>query len=338
MKLISLLKGVMVAGLVALAPALAQGEPVKIRIGWSTMPEHMIPALYAKTDILRHYGKTYIVEPIGFQGSSPQIAALAAEEIDFAILSPSTLTRAVTNAGLDIKVVADVLQDGKPGHYSQTFYVKASSGIAKIEDLKGKNVAVNAIGSAADTILRANLKKAGLDPQTAVNVVEVPFSNMLPMMQDGKVDAAPVDQPMARDLVKAGEFKPLFSSTDAMGPTQLVFLVGRTKFLNEHKAELEDFFEDHVRAMRWYLDPANRDAALAIIAKASERPVANVEYFDTEIDFYRDPYLVPDVAGLQKAIDTAVSLGILPKAITVSPDHADTSFVETAKQRIEAQP
>jgi len=53
-------------------------EPLKIRIGWSTMPGHMIPVLYAKPDILEHYGKSYTVEPILFRGSSPQITAMAA--------------------------------------------------------------------------------------------------------------------------------------------------------------------------------------------------------------------------------------------------------------------
>ena len=40
------------AGLVAATAAMA--EPVKIRIGWSTMPGHMITVLYSKSEILKH--------------------------------------------------------------------------------------------------------------------------------------------------------------------------------------------------------------------------------------------------------------------------------------------
>ncbi len=53
------------------APDVAKADPVKIRIGWSTMPGHMIPVLYSKPEILKHYGKSYTVEPIRFRGSSP---------------------------------------------------------------------------------------------------------------------------------------------------------------------------------------------------------------------------------------------------------------------------
>jgi hypothetical protein len=38
---------------------------------------------------------------------------------------------------------------------------------------------------------------------------------------------------MASELVAAGKLKALFSSTDAMGPTQLVVLVGRSAFLRD---------------------------------------------------------------------------------------------------------
>ena len=96
-----------VAGLLSAGAALA--EPVKIRIGWSTMPGHMIPVLYSKPEILKHYGKSYTVEPILFRGSSPQITALAAGEIDMAAFAALPLVLAVTNARLDVKVAADII-------------------------------------------------------------------------------------------------------------------------------------------------------------------------------------------------------------------------------------
>ena len=58
---VELVAATMVALIVAMS-AQAQ-EPLKIRIGWAQMPGHMIPVLYSKPEILKHYGKSYTVEP-----------------------------------------------------------------------------------------------------------------------------------------------------------------------------------------------------------------------------------------------------------------------------------
>jgi NitT/TauT family transport system substrate-binding protein len=325
------------AGALASSTAFAE-EPLKIRIGWGSMPAHLIPALYVDKTPLKHYGKSYTVEPVRFGGSTPQITALASGDIDLAAFSPAAFVLGIVNARLDLRVVADVLQDGKPGHYSQSIYVKADGPIKTVQDLKGKIVAVNAIGSAVDNAVRAMLAKNGMDPKKDVRVIEASFANVLPMLNDGKIDAGPVQQPMASELVKQGKLRLLFSSADAMGPTQFVFLVGRKKFLDEHKEALQDFFEDHVRAIRWITDPKNRDKALPIIAKESVRPVEQMNYLFTDLDYFRDPSAMPDIPALQQAIDVSADLEVVPKTIKVSPDYLDLSFVEEAKKRIDANP
>jgi NitT/TauT family transport system substrate-binding protein len=73
----------------------AQAEPLKIRIGWSSMPAQMIPVLYSKPELLKYYGRSYVVEPVKFRAASANIIALAAEEVDLAVLSPFVLNEAV---------------------------------------------------------------------------------------------------------------------------------------------------------------------------------------------------------------------------------------------------
>lgn len=334
----------MIARLVTLACAVAAlalpaaAEPVKIRIGWSSMPAHMIPALYKVKEAMRHEGKSYTVEPVNFQASTPQITAMAAKQIDIAAFSPTALVLGVTNARLDVKVVADTLQDGKEGHYSQTFYVRADSGINSPADLKGKRVGTNAVGSASDTTLRAMLRKHNLDPRRDLQIIEVSFANQLPMIEDGKIDATTIPMPMALELVKAGKYKPLFSAVDIIGPTQFTFLAARAEFLEQNRAAVMDFFEDHVRAMRWFYVPAHREEALKIVGEVSKRPVASLYHLFTDKDYFRDPFLIPDVAGIQRAIDVTHDLGFLPRRIDVAPAYVDLSFVEEAKRRIQANP
>ena len=123
------LRAAALAALTSLAfSGAAWAEPLKIRIAWSTMPTHLIPALYVKKDLLKHYGGSYVVDPIQFRGSSPQLTALAAREIDMATLGPAPFALGVLNARLDLKVVADVFQDGAPGHLTMQFLVRREDG------------------------------------------------------------------------------------------------------------------------------------------------------------------------------------------------------------------
>jgi NitT/TauT family transport system substrate-binding protein len=246
------------------------------------------------------------------------------------------LSLAITNAHLDVKVVADILQDGVDGYHSDTFLVKRNSGIEKPEDLKGKRIGTNAIGSASDTGMRVLLMNKGLLDKRDFTSVEVAFANMPAMLEEGKVDMGIVVQPFSDQLLKTGKYKVLYDVKDSVGPSQLVFLAARADFLKANRAALEDFFEDHVRAARWFMDPKNKDEARAIIGKFIHQSPETLDYIFTKSDYYRDPYMIPNVANIQSMVDASVKAGALPTQITVAPSHVDLSFIEGAKTRIES--
>lgn len=141
------------------APRQAQAAtPLNIRIGWVVMSGDMAPLVFEKPDILKDYGKTYTVEPIHFKGTSPQITALAAGQLDIASLAYSSFGLAIDNARLsDLRVVADGFQDGHPGYASIPYMVRNHGGVTKIGDLKGKTMGVNVIGAAVDIGGRATV-------------------------------------------------------------------------------------------------------------------------------------------------------------------------------------
>ena len=328
-----------VAGAAALGGAAlarkAHAAPRTLRLGWATMPGHLIPVLFDNPDQkgLKHYGKSYTVQPILFRGSSPQLTALASGELDFFASAPSTLALGVSNAHLDLQVVADIIQDG-PHNHSDTWLVAGSGPIHKIEDLKGKRLATNAIGSAADTAMRALLLQHGLKDRRDYVVIQAAFSAMPSLLEKGEVDCAPILNPFYEIMMKTGKYRGLFDAHDVFGNWQPVFLAAPAPLLAKNQEVVADFIEDYVRSRRWFLAPANRQAAIEIIARFMHLPKSDLQYLFTDQDYGRDPWSVPNVPGIQKPIDMAQKIGVLKQSIQVAPKHADLSFVTEAKKRI----
>ena len=104
----------------------------------------------------------------------------------------------------------------------------------------------------------------------------------------------------------------------------------------QHANCINDFFEDHVRAMRWFTAPENHDEAIRIIAAFIKQPSDSVKYLFTKDDYFRDPFLFPNVKGIQSMADSSHEVGLAPVKIEIAPKYVDTSFVEEAKRRIEA--
>ena len=315
----------------------ASADPLKIHVGWSTMPGHMIPVLFLNPKILRHYGQSYTVELVAFRGSSPQLTAMAAGEVDLMASSPGTMALAVLNAGLDVKVVADIIQDGVPGYHTETWLVRADSGINSVADLKGKRIGTNAIGSAADTAMRAVMAKNGMQDRRDFVTIQASFASMLALLEEKKVDAAPILQPLLNEARKQGGYREIFTSKDGIGQADLVFLLGQADFLAKNRAAVTDFTEDYVRAQRWFADPANRTESLKIIANFMKIQPSELNHLFTTDDYYRDAFCVPNLEALQSSINIAHDVGLLPNTIAV-PKYADLSFVEEAKRRIIAAP
>jgi sulfonate transport system substrate-binding protein len=166
--------------------------------------------------------------------------------------------------------------------------------------------------------------------------VEVAFPNIPPMLDEGKIDMGTVLQPQSGQFIESGKYKVLFRAKDAVGPSQLVFLTARTDFLEKNREALKDFFEDHVRAMRWFQDPANRTEAVKIIADFMKQTPDKLTHLFTNKDYYRDPFMYPNVKTLQDSINVTQEVGLIPAKIEVAPKYVDLSFVEEAKRRIEA--
>jgi len=327
------------AGLLCLSVATgsAAADPLQIRVGWATTPTHVQPLVdalqKAHPEVFKHFGQSYVAQGLRFNGSTPQIQALAINELEVAAFGPSAVALAINNAHLDMRIVGDVFQDGKPGFTTVRYVVRADGPIRKVEDLKGHTVGSNALGSFGDTTMRIMLHKHGLADKD-FTTVQVNFANMPVMLMEGKVDLINL-VPQFNDYLTSGKVRQLFTGADAQGVSQAQVWAMRADFITAHRPAVVDFFEDHIRALRWFLDPAHHDDAVGIAQDVTKMRREDVAYVFTGNDSYRSPDGVPDVAATQAAIDHDLALGVIPKGLTVVPGYLDLSMAQEAKARID---
>src|SRR5579864_3962666 len=325
-------------GAVLFVTTSAVADPLQIRVGWATTPTHVQPLVdelqKRHPEVLEHFGQSYVAQGMRFNGSTPQIQALAINELEIAAFGPSAVALAVNNAQLDMSIVGDVFQDGRPDYESVRYVVLADGPIEKVEDMKGRRVASNAIGSFGDSTMRVMLHKHGITDMD-VTTIEVNFGNMPAMLEEGKVDLINL-VPQFTSYLTSGKFRLLFTGRDAEGIQQAQVWAMRADFIKAHRPALVDFFEDHIRALRWFYDARNHEEAVAIAQAVTKAHAEDVDYIFTHDDSYRSPDALPDIAATQKAIDTDLELGIIRKGLTVAPNYVDLSLAEEAKHRIDA--
>jgi len=312
----------------------AAAQPVKIRIGWITAPASMVPLLFLKPDIAKHHGKSYTFEPLNFASSTLQITAISQDEIDIAGFGYTSFPLAIQNGGLaDLRIIADEIQDGAPGHYSTPYFVRKDSGIDKIEDMKGKIAATNGLGSGVDIAMRSALNKHGLQVARDYTMIEAPFPAHKAILKEKKADLVVGVLPFSYDP-ELNEFaRPLFTTQSGIGSIALSFWAARKGFIDKNRAALVDLLEDYGAVLRWYYDPANHKEAVALTAGFLKRPPAAFEsWLFTKKDFHRDPDGKPDLQVVQSSIDKVKELGFIKETLDVSK-HADLTIVEEAAKR-----
>ena len=315
-------------------PRVARAEPVKIRVGWVVVPASLGPLVLAKKDILKHFGQSYVAEATRFEGTPPVITALAAGELEIGPLAFSSFGLAIQNAHMDdLRVVRDEIEDGVTGYGTNQFMVLNDGPVKTVADLKGKVLATNVIGSAVDIAMRAVLRRNGLEANRDYTIVEAPFPAMRAMLAEKKADLVSAVPPFSLDPNLLSIAHSLFTQKDAFGITQLTMWTARTPFIQQNRAALVDFFEDTIRAVRWYTDPKNHEEAVAIVAGLNKAPPARMEWAFTGKDQYRDPNGMPNLTALQSNLQLQKQVGFLKDDIDVKT-YSDVSMVEEAAKRL----
>ena len=316
-------------------PAVASAQaPVNIRVSWVAVPNNTPPFLFKKPGVSKNFGKTYTMEAVQYRGTPQSITALATNDLDIALLSYSSFPLAIQNANMqDLRIIAGEFQDGADGYYSAQFMVLKDGPIKKIEDIKGKTIAVNVKNGATHGAARSLLGQHGLHDRD-YNVIEVGFPNMRAVLAEKKVDLVSVGTPQfAWDPEMEKIARTLFTQRDALGKTEVVIWVARQGFLEKNRAAMIDFMQDMLRERAYLFNPTNHADAVKIVSDFSKIPTDKLEsWLFTKRDFYRALDLRPDLRALQANVDQLHKEGSLKQSLEVQK-YADLSMLEEALQR-----
>jgi len=281
----------------------ARTEPLVIRLGYSLAAEEQLWLLMADQSLAKNYGKLYTLDATRFTGSSQRAQAFAAGAIDLASSGSEGVLFAAAE-GIPSTIIASISKESLHRGFNTTFLALADSPINKVEDLKGKTVAVNGLSTTGELWLKTALERHGMT-ESEVTVVPVAFPAMAESLRSGRIDAGEFPQPFDAMARKAMKVKTLFTSKEGMPfDEELVVIVGHQSYLKTHAEAVRGFLADLQTATEFYL--AHPTAARqTLIDKKFVRVPADV-YLHME-DYYRDPALRVDAAALKRMQDAQVA-------------------------------
>jgi len=98
----------------------------------------------------------------------------------------------------------------------QNILVKGSSSIRTPRDLAGKAIAVNALKGVGEVMIRAALKKVGVNPDS-IRLVAIPFTAMRSALQNGQVDAIWCPEPFVSQALTADDARIVMAPGPVLG-------------------------------------------------------------------------------------------------------------------------
>ena len=298
--------------MVAVVAGFAQAQPVTLRLGYGSAAEEPLWLLLAKPDLAKSYGKVYAMEGTRFTGSDKRAQAFEAGAIDLASSSANGVIFGAAE-GVMAKMVASVSRESSRG-FSTTFYVKESSPIKSVTDLKGKTVGINGFFTSGHLWLKAALEKNGL-AETDVKITPIAFPAMQEALDAGKIDLGMFPQPFAALVERQMKVRKIFDAKYGVPfDEELIVLVAKDEFLKKNATAIRAFLADLKEATRFYLEKPREARQLLIDSKMVR---ATPDVYIAMNDYYHEPTMRIDVDALEKMQEFQIKAGFQKKQVNV---------------------
>jgi NitT/TauT family transport system substrate-binding protein len=199
--------------------------------------------------------------------------ALLAGELDYTTLYQSALRSAVS--GLPVRVIATLIT-------KQSFFLFSRPEIRRVQDLKGKRLAISNFASSTDSSARTALKHYGLEPQRDTTLLAMGDTSVrFQALASGAIDAAILTPPYTVMAEQKG-MNNLVWLGDILGDVPSNGLSTTTKKLKEQADQVHRMLRATIRSMIYTRE--HRQEALPILMK--EFPGMERATLAGTLDFY----------------------------------------------------
>lgn len=269
-----------------------------------------------------------------FGSGTEVIAAMASGDVQVAELGSSPLAIG-TSQGLEIQLFMIAQGLGT----AESLIATKTSGITKLEDLKGKKIAVP-VGSTAHYSLMGGLTHAGI-AEADVTIMNLPADQIAAAWDSGQVDAAFIWEPVQNQILQTGTFIVGADQTAAWGFPTFDGWVVNTEFAAANADAMVAFTKTMNDANMAYLaDPAawTADSAqvktIAEVTGAAADQVPNILKGFTFIplaDQMAPSWLGGAAANMKTTADFLVKAGRIDAAIEDYAPFVNTAIVTAAQ-------
>jgi sulfonate transport system substrate-binding protein len=293
-----------------------QQKPLKkIRVGVpSVSVANIIIFVTQEAKLFEKHGLD--AEVITMNGSGISSKALIGGSIDIAPIATPTVINADL-AGADMAILAHTM----PG-VVHALMVKPE--IKRVEDLKGKKIAVSTLGSLTDFLVRYIAKKKGLNPDRDLTLIQTGGdSERIVALKSGVVDGAAMGHPGYGMAQKMG-FTMLWDSAKEVDYPWMEITTRRAN-IKADREKIMDYMKAHLEGIALF----KRDAAfgrkvIKKILKINDDELIAESYEIFSKRFIAAPY--PNLPGMKTSYEYVAATR--PEVWKHKPEEfADASFV-----------
>lgn len=203
-----------------------------------------------------------------------QLALQSQGELDVNIPGLGGAFYNAINQNLKLRAVADRNQYVCTS--DSILIARPQSGINGVADLKGKKVAILARGSSTEYWLSRALSEQGLTIKDLGGLVTLGYPDIANALKTGAADAGFMTEPIAYGLMKDGVAKRILATYEIVPNNQQGVISMSEDFLEKEPDVAARWVTAWIKGIRYYLDPANKDDVVQIIAKNTKVPAETV--------------------------------------------------------------